>query len=526
MVDDGVPGSDRGATISEHTHGYRIHCWVASRFMGSFPRSHDDRRGLLDMGQRRMGPPRNSRYSSAEFPRLVPRITRIDVCLEFPATQSCERPRPQHTVDLDLLFQHSGGRGVLRRTRSRGVGRSLHGSGHDSLDVANLESTSVVVAQVGTAVALGFAAHTAYNLSILREPIFDGTPINERVSVLIPARNEEMNIERAVNSVRAQIGVSDLEILVLDDASSDSTAQIVADIAAKDSRVRLIHGDDSLPAGWQGKQFACHRLSLQATGTVFVFIDADVELEANAIAACVQLLRREQLALVAPYPHQVAHGALERLVQPLVVWSWVATLPVGIAEKSLRPSLSAANGQLLVFDGECYRSAGGHESVRDVVLEDIALMRALKTAGFHCATVNGSHIAQCRMYVSTKQVVDGYTKSLWSAFGSPAGSIAVNSLLATTYLAPVIAMVSGSKKSTRAIGALGYLAGVASRAMVAKKFGNPVVPDSLGHPASIAAFIGLNALSWSRHVRGVNTWKGRTLTAAASSGTNQRGKKP
>lgn len=381
----------------------------------------------------------------------------------------------------------------------------------------------MVVAQVGTAVALGLAAHTAYNLRVLREPDFDGTPIHERVSVLIPARNEEKNIKQAVNSVRAQVGISDIEILVLDDASSDSTAQIVADIATQDPRVRLIHGDESIPAGWQGKQFACHRLSLQATGSILVFVDADVELEPNAIAACAQLLRKEELALVAPYPHQVAHGALERLVQPLVVWSWVATLPVGVAEKSLRPSLSAANGQLLVFDSASYRSAGGHETVRDVVLEDIALMRALKTAGYHCATVNGSQIAQCRMYESTEQVIDGYTKSLWSAFGSPAGSIAVNSLIAMTYIAPAIAMVTGSKKSTRAIGAVGYLAGVASRAMVAKKFGNPVVPDALGHPVSIAAFIGLNALSWSRHVRGVNTWKGRTLTGAASSGAIQRG---
>lgn len=383
----------------------------------------------------------------------------------------------------------------------------------------------MVVAQVGTAIAVGLAAHTAYNLRVLREPVFDGTPIHERISVLIPARNEERNIAQAVNSIRAQIGVSDLEILVLDDASSDSTAHIVTDIAAQDPRVQLIHGNDTIPAGWQGKQFACHRLSLQATGSILVFVDADVELEPSAIAACAQLLRAEKLALVAPYPHQVAHGALERLVQPLVVWSWVATLPVGIAEKSLRPSLSAANGQLLVFDCESYRSAGGHESVRDVVLEDIALMRALKSAGFHCATVNGSQIAQCRMYESTDQVVDGYTKSLWSAFGSPAGSIAVNALLAVTYIAPVVAMVSGSRKSTRTIGALGYLAGVASRAMVAKKFGNPVVPDALGHPVSIAAFIGLNALSWSRHVRGVNTWKGRTLTATASSGTSQLGKK-
>lgn len=379
----------------------------------------------------------------------------------------------------------------------------------------------MVVVPAGTALALGLAAHTAYNLSVLRQPVFDGTTITERVSILIPARNEEDNIERAVDSARTQVGLNDYEILVLDDDSTDSTAHIVAEIAAEDPRVTLIRSIEAIPEGWQGKQFACHRLSRAATGSILVFVDADVELEATAVAACAQLLRAEDLALVAPYPHQIAQGALERLVQPLVVWSWAATLPVGLAEKSLRPSLSAANGQLLVLDAARYRAAGGHESVRDVVLEDIALMRALKVAGFHCATVNGSQIANCRMYQSSEQVIDGYTKSLWSAFGSPAGSIAVNALLATTYIAPAVAMLTSKKKTTRAIGAAGYLAGVASRAMVARNFNTPVLPDSLAHPVSIAAFIGLNALSWSRHLRGTNTWKGRTLTRGSVQGSAQ-----
>lgn len=374
------------------------------------------------------------------------------------------------------------------------------------------------MAHVGSALALGLAAHTAYNLSVLRQPTFDGTPITERVSILIPARNEENNIERVINSARAQVGLNDFEILVLDDDSTDSTAQVVDEIAAQDHRVRLIDSNESIPAGWQGKQFACHRLSLAANGSIIVFVDADVELAPTAVGACTQLLRKQGLALVAPYPHQVAHGALERLVQPLVVWSWAATLPVGIAEKSLRPSLSAANGQLLVLDAASYRASGGHESVKDIVLEDIALMRALKVAGFNCTTVNGSQIANCRMYESSEQVIDGYTKSLWSAFGSPAGSIAVNAFLAATYIAPAIAMVAGKSTSTRVIGATGYFSGVASRAMVAQKFGTPVLPDSMAHPISIAAFIGLNILSWSRHVRGVNTWKGRPLRGNTDKG--------
>lgn len=379
------------------------------------------------------------------------------------------------------------------------------------MDVENLEPASVVMVKTGTALAIGLAAHTAYNLHILREPHFDGTPVSERISVLIPARNEEKNIARVIDSVRAQLGLSDYEILILDDDSSDSTAEIVAEICSHDPRVTLIRSEETIPEGWLGKQYACQRLSNAATGSVLVFVDADVELAPTAIAACVQLLRKERLALVAPYPHQEAHGAMERLVQPLVIWSWAATMPVGVAEKSTRPSLSAANGQFLILDAESYREIHGHESVKNVVLEDIALMRNLKSSGFHCVTVNGSHLATCRMYETSQQVIDGYTKSLWSAFGSPVGTIAVNSLLALGFVIPAVAMITSPSKSTRAIGAAGYIAGVTSRTMVSRKFHDRAFPDSLAQPLSISAFIGLNALSWVRHLRGTNSWKGRQL---------------
>ena len=365
--------------------------------------------------------------------------------------------------------------------------------------------------QAGSLLAVALAAHTAYNLKVLRDPIFSGIEISEPISILIPARNEESTIAQAVLTACAQQGLKDFEVIVLDDDSHDRTAEIVNQLALHDSRIQLIRSDEQVPSDWMGKQFACHRLSQIARGSVLVFVDADVELAPHAVAACVELLRSESLALVAPYPKQHAVGLLERLVQPLVVWSWVATLPVGIAERSLRPSLSAANGQLLVLDTKAYQQAGGHASVRDIVLEDIALMRSLKKSGARCATVNGAHLAECRMYESTQDVITGYTKSLWSAFGSPAGSIAVGALLAATYIAPAAGMVASPKKSTRAIGTIGYSAGVLSRALVAQRTANPVLPDSLAHPVSIATFIGLTALSWSRHLRGKNTWKGRVL---------------
>ncbi len=369
----------------------------------------------------------------------------------------------------------------------------------------------MVVIPLASALSVALTAHTAFNLTKLRSPHWNGNEITEKVSVLIPARNEETHIALTIESIRNQIGLTNFEIIILDDQSTDSTAAIVQQLAQSDSRITLVSNTTNPPEGWLGKPHACELLSKKATGSVLVFVDADVSFEPQAIAACIELMREMEFGLVAPYPQQLADSTIERLVQPLVIWSWATTMPLGIAEKSLRPSLSAANGQFLIFDSHAYRAAGGHGSVSGEVLEDIALMRSLKRSGSRCVTVNGSELAHCRMYENAKELTDGYAKSLWNAFRSPVGSIAVNSLLAFAYLVPPAAMIASRKKSHRLTGAVGYFAGVTGRALVAKKTGSKPIPDSLAHPASIAIFIGLNAVSWSRHLRGTNTWKGRVL---------------
>lgn len=378
------------------------------------------------------------------------------------------------------------------------------------------ERTWRVIVAAGTCAAVGIAVHTAVNLQALRTPRHrpGSPPIRERVSVLIPARDEAGTITRALSSVLAQADVPDLECIVLDDGSHDGTGELAEAATTGDPRAWVLRGPDtSPPTGWLGKPWACTRLAEEGTGSVLVFLDADVTLESDAVASLVDELRSAGLAMVAPYPAQEAGGWLERLVQPLVTWSWAATMPLVWAERSLRPSLSAANGQLLVVDAAAYRSVGGHAAVRGEVLEDIGLMRAFKRAGFRTATVDGSHLARCRMYSSTGAVVDGYGKSLWSAFNGPVGSVAVNGLLVLAYVVPAIAMAVPGRR-TRAMGALGYGAGVASRALVARRVGERALPDTLAQPASIIAFAALNVVSWKRHLRGENRWKGREVRAA------------
>ena len=367
--------------------------------------------------------------------------------------------------------------------------------------------------RLGALSACALAAHTAVNLAYLRSPDTDAPPVADDVTVLIPARDEAAHIEATVRSVLAQTGVPRLSIVVLDDGSTDDTASIVEALAAADDRVRLVRGGDSpLPAGWLGKPLACQRLGLEATGSVLVFVDADVVLHPPALRAAVGTLRERRLSLVSPYPRQLSGSALERLVQPIVTWSWAATMPLRWAENSTRPSLSAANGQFLVIDAGAYRAVDGHAAVRAEVIEDVALMRAIKASGRRAATVDGSRLAQCRMYEGAAAVVDGYAKSLWSAFGGPAGSVAVNGLLLATYVLPAVAAVAARDARTRRWGRVGYVAGVTSRALVARRTGERVLPAARAQPASIAAFAVLNAISWRRHLSRRNTWKGRPVT--------------
>ena len=366
-----------------------------------------------------------------------------------------------------------------------------------------------VLTRVGAGLAVAGTVHAGWNLHRLRVPPADPPPVAEPVAVLLPVRDEAPRVEACLRSLLAQTGVRDLRVLVLDDGSTDGTAEVVRRVAGADDRVRLLTGSD-LPDGWWGKPWACHQLSEQAgDAAVLVFVDADVVLEPHALAASVALLRWSGLDLVSPYPRQVAVGLAERLVQPLLQWSWLTLVPLRVAERSSRESLAVANGQLIVVDAAAYRRAGGHAAVRAEMLEDVGLLRAVKRAGGRGSVVDGTGLASCRMYEGWADLRQGYGKSLWSAFGSPAGAAAVVGALGVAYVLPPVAALRGSRA-----GLLGYAAGVAGRALAARRTGSRVWPDSLAHPASVATFGWLVASSLRRHRAGTLTARGRRLPGA------------
>jgi len=357
----------------------------------------------------------------------------------------------------------------------------------------------------GSAVAALGTAHALVNARLVRAPSADPPPCAEPVSVLVPARDEAHRIAPTLRSLLAQRGVPDLEVLVCDDGSTDGTADVVRAVVAGDPRVRLITGSPP-PDGLPGKPGACARLAAEARGRVLVCVDADVVLEPHAVAAAAHLLRSAGLDAVSPFPRQLADDAATRLVQPLLQWSWLVFLPLRVAERSPREALSAANGQFFVIDADALRRCGGFEAVADAVLDDIALMRAVKRSGGRGAVADGSGVARCRMYRGWAEVAAGYEKSLWAATGSPVRAALLAALLGWVFLLPPLAALTGS-----GAGLLGYAAAVAGRAVTARRTGGRAWPDALAHPVSVGVLLRLLARSWRARRAGTLTWKNRPL---------------
>ena len=355
------------------------------------------------------------------------------------------------------------------------------------------------------AISAGLAAHAAGNP--MRTPPA-ARPLTEKLSLCLPLRNEAHRVEPCLRAALRAVEACDgaAEFLVLDDDSSDGTPELVRSVGGP---IRL-HTGRPLQPDWLGKPHACLQLSELAdpASNVLVYLDADVVLAPDALLRTVALLRDADLDLVSPYPRQRGETPAERLVQPLLQWSWLNFLPLHLAESSTRPSLSAANGQLMAVDRAALARAGGFAAVKGEVLDDIALVRAIKAAGGRGGVADGTDLAACRMYDGWAELRDGYSKSLWSAFGSPAGALAVNLLQLLLFTLPAGAALT---RRHRRAGLAGYAAGVAGRVVAARRTGGRAFPDAAAHPLSIAVFAWLSGRSVVVHSRHTATWKGRLL---------------
>jgi len=254
------------------------------------------------------------------------------------------------------------------------------------------------------------------------------------VSILIPARNEEGNISRALDAALLSRGVA-FEILVMDDGSTDRTARIVRDAAARDERVRLLTAPP-LAEGWTGKVHACHHLSLAAKGTHLFFVDADVRLAPDAAATLAGRARKSGAALVSAVPRQEMGTLGEVLTVPMINLLLLGYLPVRFMRLSSHPAFGAACGQAMLVEREAYRAAGGHLAIRDCLHDGIKLARTLRRAGHRTDLLLGHRLAVCRMYRGFDEAWAGFAKNAREGMARPAALPVWTGLLAGGHLLP------------------------------------------------------------------------------------------
>ncbi|MGW0044459.1 glycosyltransferase [Rhodococcus sp. NPDC003348] len=369
--------------------------------------------------------------------------------------------------------------------------------------------------RLGAALSAAGAAIAAVNAATMPR-LRPGLAVTEPVTVCVPARDEATTLPLLIADLRAQRGLPDLRVLVLDDASTDGTFEAAMAAIGTDARFTVHRREGDPPPGWVGKSAACAHLAdlvgAEPVGAL-VFLDADVQLMPDAVAAAVTTLRRLRVDLLCPWPHQVAVSPVERLLQPLLCWSWLASAPLPIANRSLRPSMAVACGQFLVFDADGYRAVGGHHAVAGDVAEDLELARVLRRAGRQTAVAAAGTLACCRMYTSATQVRDGHGRWLWTQFGSPAGAAAVLGAGTVAYvLAPLSAVTGGHRRW----GLAAYGGAVASRLLArgvesGRRPSTRDAVDAAAHPLSMLVLAALTVDSHLRHRRGTLAWKGRRL---------------
>jgi chlorobactene glucosyltransferase len=262
------------------------------------------------------------------------------------------------------------------------------------------------------------------------------------VSIMVPARNEAENIKMCVTSLLKQ-DYANIEILILDDNSTDDTSLIVKRIAEKDSRVKLITGKP-LKDGWIGKSYACHQLAKHARGRYFLFTDADTLHFKNAVSSTIGCLIKNKLDALSAIPKQIMVGIHERLVVTWVHFGILSLLPLILIKKSKYPLFCTANGQCMLFKREVYRKIGGHKSIKTKILEDIHISKQVKRHGYRFMLFDGSKNIYCRMYRNFRGLIKGFSKFMFAAFDFKVFNIAVAILfISVIFLFPFIFLPLG-----------------------------------------------------------------------------------
>lgn len=344
-----------------------------------------------------------------------------------------------------------------------------------------------------------------------------------KVSVCIPARNEENVIERALNSVLNQ-DYGNIEVLVLDDESTDRTPAILNQFSEKyPDKLKILSGQPK-PADWLGKSWACHQLSNKASGDILLFIDADVWLSTVCVQRIVQSMQKFSVDFITVWPVQKMGTFWERVVIPLIYYGLFTLLPAkyvhqkprwwpSYLSKKIYPEMAAACGQCMVFRRLAYNKIDGHRAVKNDIVEDVALSKNIKRNGLKMRMFHGDDAVWCRMYTSASKMWNGFRKNFLALFNNsvPAfiGMAVVNFVV---FILPIIILIQNLFSFDMELFLLSVvcLAIFYAQRVVLQKWYGWKLSSAIWHPLAVLWFHALGMRVLWDHLRGQRAqWKNR-----------------
>jgi chlorobactene glucosyltransferase len=347
----------------------------------------------------------------------------------------------------------------------------------------------------------------------------------ERVSVLIPARNEAENIANAVRSAAAQPEA--FEIIVVDDVSDDCTPAILDELRTQIPQLRVLTVGDP-PKGWLGKSHALSVASHEAAGNWLLFTDADTVQGPGSLGQMLEKAHRDHVDLLSLSPGQVTPTWWEKAIIPFAFVELARRFRFE-AVNDPKCKSAAANGQYLLIRRAVYDSSGGHEAVREQILEDVALARRVKEDGGKILFLPGAEWASTRMYSHFSAMWHGWQKNLYLLWGgSPFPALFAVTRIWLLDLAPPLgfllglALLGAGDGIEAAVIALACLAIAAARRVaygraVMRLGYAPEVANYVTPGAAIFCALMLSSLAAHRWLGSIH-WKGRTYSTGASSG--------
>ena len=330
-----------------------------------------------------------------------------------------------------------------------------------------------------------------------------GKHYEDKISILIPARNEADNILILLQSIYDQ-DYKNYEVVILDDNSTDNTYKLCETFAQRHPSFKVIKGK-ALPADWLGKNYACYQLAEQATGAYYLFLDADEQVYRGLFNSAIHRMNLRNLSLLSLFTNQDMRTLGEKMVVPLMHYILLNLLPLRLVYLVKSAAVAAASGQFMLFNAEDYKKYQWHQLAKNKVVEDVVIMKLVKASKLNGEALLANGMISCRMYKGYNEAIDGFGKNFLAAFSYNIIGFLIYLLLVIGGPAVVI-MTMNLNFIAMMIGLVAL-----TRIMISLTAGQNALLNLFLHPIQMLSLLLIGFTSIQKHLTKTTVWKGRKI---------------